>query len=134
MRRRPWPLSLRPSRPPTIVCASTGPACERSLTGAAATPTMLVLRSQIRPAALGPRSTPILAGFAELLAERAGVSAPPWIRSVPAPPEPWAPPGTPAMRARAEATNADAFGRRNIILPVGALFRDAADPSLADPT
>jgi len=68
----------------------------------------------------------ILAAFAEKLADRAGIDPPRWTRSVPAPREPWAPPGTPAMRARAAAATPDAFRRRNIVLSRDAIFRDAA--------
>ncbi|MEM9037750.1 MAG: hypothetical protein AAGD18_24395 [Actinomycetota bacterium] len=66
----------------------------------------------------------ILAGVAELLAEAAGVKAPSWTRSVPLPAEPWSPPGTPAMLARAEANCPEAFRRRNITLGADAIFRD----------
>jgi transcriptional regulator with XRE-family HTH domain len=68
----------------------------------------------------------ILAAFAEVLADRAGIDPPRWTRSVPAPREPWSPPGTPAMRARATAATPDAFRRRNIVLSRDAIFRDAA--------
>ncbi len=68
----------------------------------------------------------ILAAFAEMLADRAGIDPPRWTRSVPAPGEPWAPPGTPAMRARAAAATPDAFRRRNIVLSRDAIFRDTA--------
>lgn len=68
----------------------------------------------------------ILAGMAELLAERCGLTPPPWTRSVPTPTEEWAPPGTPAMRARARLACPEAFSRRNILLPEDAIFRDAA--------
>lgn len=71
----------------------------------------------------------ILAGFAELLAEAAGVEAPAWTRSVPAPSDPWTPPGTPAMLARAEASCPDAFRRRNIILGADAIFRESGPPT-----
>ena len=71
----------------------------------------------------------ILAGFAELLAEAAGVEAPAWTRSVPAPSAPWTPPGTPAMLARAEASCPDAFRRRNIILGADAIFREPGPPT-----
>jgi transcriptional regulator with XRE-family HTH domain len=68
----------------------------------------------------------ILAAFAEVLAARAGVDPPRWTRSVPISREPWAPPGTPAMRARAAEATPDAFRRRNIVLSRDAIFRDAA--------
>lgn len=66
----------------------------------------------------------ILAAFAETLADRAGIDPPRWTRSVPAPREPWAPPGTPAMRARAAAATPELFRRRNIVLARDANFRD----------
>lgn len=78
------------------------------------------------PRRTGTALDAILAGVAELLAERAGVAAPPWTRSVPTPREPWAPPGTPAMQARAEAALPDAFRRRNIVLAPDVIFRDTA--------
>ena len=68
----------------------------------------------------------MLVVFAEMLAERAGVDPPRWTRSVPVSREPWAPPGTPAMRARVAAATPDAFRRRNIVLSGDAIFRDAA--------
>lgn len=68
----------------------------------------------------------ILAGMAELLAERSGLNPPPWTRSVPTPLEEWAPPGTPAMRARAREACPEAFSRRNILLSEDTIFRDAA--------
>jgi transcriptional regulator with XRE-family HTH domain len=68
----------------------------------------------------------ILAALADMLADRAGIEAPRWTRSVPTPREPWAAPGTPAMRARAAAATPGAFRRRNIILSGDAIFRDAA--------
>lgn len=71
----------------------------------------------------------ILAGFAELLAEAVGVEAPAWTRSVPAPSEPWALPGTPAMLARVEASCPDAFRRRNVILGADAIFREPEPPT-----
>lgn len=78
------------------------------------------------PRRTGTALDAILAGFAELLAERTGIGAPPWTRSVPTPREPWAPPGTPAMRARAEAARPDAFRRRNLVLAPDAIFREGA--------
>ena len=78
------------------------------------------------PLRTGTALDAILAAFAEMLADRAGVDPPRWTRSVPVSREPWAPPGTPAMRARAAAVTPDAFRRRNIVLSRGAIFRDAA--------
>jgi transcriptional regulator with XRE-family HTH domain len=78
------------------------------------------------PRRTGTALDAILAGFAELLADRAGIEAPAWTRSVPAPPEKFVPPGTPSMRARAAAATPAAFRRRNIVLARSALFRDAA--------
>lgn len=78
------------------------------------------------PLRTGTALDAILAGFAEMLADRAGCSAPRWTRSVAAPREPWAPPGTPAMRARAAAATPEAFRRRNIVLSPDAIFRDVA--------
>lgn len=78
------------------------------------------------PLRTGTALDAILAGFAEMLAERAGVAPPPWTRSVPAPPEPWAPPGTAAMRARAAAATPDAFRRRNLVLSRDTIFREAS--------
>lgn len=78
------------------------------------------------PARTGTPLDAILAGFAEQLAARAHTEVPRWTRSVPSPAEPWAPPGTPAMRARAERETPEEFRRRGIVLSPDALFRDAA--------
>jgi len=78
------------------------------------------------PRRTGTALDAILAGFAELLAERAGIEPPAWTRSVPVPEEPFIPPGTPSMRARAAESTPQAFRRRNIVLARSALFRDAA--------
>ena len=78
------------------------------------------------PRRTGTALDAILAGFAELLAERAGIEPPAWTRSVPVPQQPFIPPGTPSMRARAAAATPAAFRRRNIVLARSALFRDAA--------
>ncbi len=74
-------------------------------------------------------STPldaILAAFAEELADQRGVSHPRWTRAVGPLTESWAPPGTPRMRAAAEATTPPPFRRRNLILARSSLFRTAA--------
>lgn len=80
-----------------------------------------------RPRTTGTVLDAILAGMGELLAERAGVPAPGWTRSVPIPRESWAPPGTPAMRQRAESASPEAFRRRNVLLPPEAIFRDGRE-------
>lgn len=78
------------------------------------------------PRRTGTALDAILAGFAELLAERAGIEPPAWTRSVPVPQQPFIPPGTPSMRAAAAAATPAAFRRRNIVLARSALFRDTA--------
>lgn len=77
------------------------------------------------PMRTGTALDAILAAFAEMLAERAGVDPPPWTRSVPAPREPWSAPGTPAMRARSAAATPEPFRRRNIVLSRDTIFREA---------
>ncbi len=74
-------------------------------------------------------STPldaILAAFAEELADQYGISHPRWTRAVGPLTEPWAPPGTPRMRAEAEASTPEHFRRRNLVLARSSLFRSAA--------
>ena len=78
------------------------------------------------PARTGTAFDAILAGFAELLAQRAGVEPPRWTRSVAIPKEQWTPPGTPAMIARARDTTPEPFRCRNIVLPIHTLLREAA--------
>jgi transcriptional regulator with XRE-family HTH domain len=68
----------------------------------------------------------ILAAFAEELADRHGVTRPRWARAVGALREPWSAPGTPRMRAAAEAATPEPFRRRNVVLARSALFRSAA--------
>ena len=68
----------------------------------------------------------LLAAFAEQLAIDHGIPAPRWTRAVGRLDEPWSPPGTPRMRAIAEAQTTDPFRRRNLILAKSALFRNAA--------
>ena len=67
----------------------------------------------------------ILAGFAELLAERAGVDKPRWTRTVPWPENEWTAPATPAMVDRARIATPDPLRRRNIVLARSELFREA---------
>jgi len=74
-------------------------------------------------------STPldaILAAFAEELADQCGVRHPRWTRAVGPLTESWAPPGTPRMRAEAEASTPPPFRRRNLVLARSSLFRSAA--------
>lgn len=68
----------------------------------------------------------ILAAFAEQLADEHGLDRPRWTRAVGALREQWSAPGTPRMRARAEASTPEPFQRRNLILARSALFRTAA--------
>lgn len=73
-------------------------------------------------------STPldaILAAFAEELADRCGISHPRWTRAVGPLATQWAPPGTPRMRAEAEASTPQHFRRRNLVLARSSLFRAA---------
>ncbi|MCB0970941.1 MAG: helix-turn-helix transcriptional regulator [Acidimicrobiales bacterium] len=79
-----------------------------------------------RPAQTGTAFDAILAGFAELLAQRAGSEPPRWTRSVAIPKETWTPPGTPAMVARARDATPEPLRSRNIVLPITTLFREAA--------
>lgn len=78
------------------------------------------------PVRTGTALDAILAGFAELLAQRADIEPPRWTTSVAIPEEPWTPPGTPAMIARARAMTPEPFKRRNLVLPIQSLFREAA--------
>jgi transcriptional regulator with XRE-family HTH domain len=74
-------------------------------------------------------STPldaILAAFAEELADQHGLDRPRWTRAIGPLRQTWTPPGTPRMRATAEATTPEPFRRRNIVLARSALFRSAA--------
>lgn len=68
----------------------------------------------------------ILAAFTEELADEHGLDRPRWTRAVGALREQWAPPGTPRMRASAEASTPEPFQRRKLILARSALFRPAA--------
>jgi transcriptional regulator with XRE-family HTH domain len=74
-------------------------------------------------------STPldaILASFAEELADQCALSHPRWTRAIGPLTEPWAPPGTPRMRAEAEVSTPRHFRRRNLLVARSALFRPAA--------
>lgn len=51
--------------------------------------------------------------------------APKWTRAFGPLDEPWAPPGTPRMRASFEKSTPEAFRRRNLVLSRSALFRTA---------
>jgi hypothetical protein len=88
--------------------------------------------NDILPAIADPparTSTPldaILAAFAEELADQHGLDRPRWTRAIGPLREPWMPPGTPRMRATAEATTPEPFRRRNLVLARSALFRSAA--------
>jgi transcriptional regulator with XRE-family HTH domain len=124
--RRRLRRSSTPSGPKSTAYTSTGPTSAPSPTGRTGTPNACQLRSADPPRRTGTPFDAVLAGLAEMLAERIGIDPPRWTRSVPVPREPWAPPGTPTMRARAAATTPDAFRRRNIVLPRAAIFRDAA--------
>lgn len=53
----------------------------------------------------------LLAGVAEKICEDAGLPRPTWARAVPALPEPWANPGTPAMREAIAAATPRALGQ-----------------------
>lgn len=77
------------------------------------------------PARSGTPLDAILAGFAEMLAARAGTERPLWTRTVPLPREEWTSPGTPAMVDRARAATPEPLRRRNIVLAAGNLFREA---------
>jgi transcriptional regulator with XRE-family HTH domain len=65
----------------------------------------------------------LLAGLAEKLADDAGLPRPSWCKTVPALTEPWEPPGTPWMVARAVATAPDQLRIRNIFLSEAELWR-----------
>ena len=65
----------------------------------------------------------LLAGIAEKLADDAGLPRPSWCRTVPALAEPWQPPGTPWMVARAAASAPEQLRRRNIFLGESELWR-----------
>jgi transcriptional regulator with XRE-family HTH domain len=78
------------------------------------------------PVRTGTPLDAILAGFAEELADLHGVDRPRWARAVGALHEPWSAPGTPRMRAAAEAATPEPFRRRNVVLARSALFRSAA--------
>ncbi len=78
------------------------------------------------PSRTGTPLDPILAAFAEQLADEHRVERPRWTRAVGALADEWAPPATPRMRAAAEAATPEPFRRRNLILARSALFRSAA--------
>jgi transcriptional regulator with XRE-family HTH domain len=77
------------------------------------------------PARTGTPLDAILAAVADELAVRHGLDRPRWTRAVGALREPWSPPGTPRMRARAEGATPEPFRRRNLVLARSALFRSA---------
>jgi transcriptional regulator with XRE-family HTH domain len=69
---------------------------------------------------------PILAAFAEELADTHNVARPAWARTVAALDRPWFGSATPTQRARAEANTPEPFLRRNVILARSTLFRTSA--------
>jgi transcriptional regulator with XRE-family HTH domain len=75
------------------------------------------------PARTGTVLDAILAAFAEELADRHGLEPPRWTRAVGVLAEPWSAPGTPRMRAVAQAATPGPFRRRNLTLASSALFR-----------
>ena len=96
---------------------------------------LFVRRSQLHPDAIAsaiatppPRSgttrlDSLLAGVAEKLADDARLARPAWTKNIPALTEPWEPPGTPRIVARARARAPEQFRRRNIYLSVAELWR-----------
>lgn len=77
------------------------------------------------PAATNTALDPILASFAEVLADTHNLARPAWTRTVAALQQPWSGSATPAQRARAKATTPEPFLRRNVILARSTLFRSA---------
>ena len=69
----------------------------------------------------------LLAGVAEKLADDASLTRPAWTKNIPALTEPWEPPGTPRIVARARARAPEQFRRRNIYLGVAELWRSPPD-------
>ncbi|MHB1474651.1 MAG: helix-turn-helix domain-containing protein [Dermatophilaceae bacterium] len=68
----------------------------------------------------------LLAGIAEKICDDAGFPRPTWARAVPALPEPWATPGTPAMREAIAAATPRALAERGLSIDEASLWREPA--------
>ena len=68
----------------------------------------------------------LLAGVAEKICDDAGLPRPTWARAVPALPEPWANPGTPAMREAVAAATPRALAKRGLSIDAASLWREPA--------
>jgi transcriptional regulator with XRE-family HTH domain len=67
----------------------------------------------------------LLAGIAEKICDDAGHPRPTWARRVPALPEAWATPGTPAMREAIRAATPRALAERGLSIDERSLWRDS---------
>jgi transcriptional regulator with XRE-family HTH domain len=78
-----------------------------------------------RPAPSGsPVLDTLLAGVAEKICDDAGLPRPTWARAVPALPEPWANPGTPAMQEAIAAATPRQLAKRGMRIDEASLWRN----------
>jgi hypothetical protein len=68
----------------------------------------------------------LLAGVAEKICDDAGLPGPTWARAVPALPEPWSNPGTPAMQQAIAAATPRALAKRGLSIDEASLWREPA--------
>ena len=68
----------------------------------------------------------LLAGVAEKICDDAGLPGPTWARAVPALPEPWSNPGTPAMKEAIAAATPRALAKRGLSIDEASLWREPA--------
>ncbi len=66
----------------------------------------------------------LLAGIAEKICDGGGLPRPTWARSVPPLPEPWATPGTPAMREAIRAATPRELAKRGLRIDERSLWRE----------
>ena len=72
----------------------------------------------------------LLAGMAEKICDDAGLPRPAWTKRVHPLREPWVSPGTPRMRAEAQASTPSPLAHRGITLTATSLWRDRATVGL----
>jgi hypothetical protein len=68
----------------------------------------------------------LLAGIAEKICDDAGLPRPTWALRVPSLPEPWATPGTPAMREAIPAATPRVLAERGLSIDERSLWREPA--------
>lgn len=68
----------------------------------------------------------LLAGIAEKICDDAGIPRPAWARRIPALPEPWATPGTPAMRKAIRVATPRELAQRGLSIDERSLWRERA--------